>query len=269
MRTGHTTPFPQRFDALAPVVDQVFDLETVLKVSVGLRWDSMDADVQDTPAECVPPLHGRHLRRQLRQIRWRALPDPAGRTRRRRRPDRRHRDHHAAASTMRLDYVMRERQRHLAGGGRAAGGFDQPRRRPAVRLPEDPGERRRRRADRQPATQDRRPVGWRAELMMTDPGRGEPRPWPGSAWSRRWWRRGWSPPSLAGPAAPPVARPPVTVLKPLHGDEPLLERGPDDLVPPGLPELSDRLRGAGCGRSGGCRRASPPGAVSRICISPW
>lgn len=46
MRTGHTTPFPQRFDALAPVVDQVFDLETVLKVSVGLRWDTMDADVR-------------------------------------------------------------------------------------------------------------------------------------------------------------------------------------------------------------------------------
>jgi phospholipid transport system substrate-binding protein len=41
MRAGHSTPFPQRFDALAPVVDQVFDLETVLKVSVGLRWDSM------------------------------------------------------------------------------------------------------------------------------------------------------------------------------------------------------------------------------------
>jgi phospholipid transport system substrate-binding protein len=46
MRAGHTTPFPQRFDALAPVVDQVFDLETVLKVSVGLRWDSMDDAVR-------------------------------------------------------------------------------------------------------------------------------------------------------------------------------------------------------------------------------
>ena len=46
MRTGHTTPFPQRFDALAPVVDQVFDLETVLKVSVGLRWNSMGRDVR-------------------------------------------------------------------------------------------------------------------------------------------------------------------------------------------------------------------------------
>jgi phospholipid transport system substrate-binding protein len=47
MRAGHTTPFPQRFDALAPVVDQVFDLDTVLKVSVGLRWDSMDDDVRN------------------------------------------------------------------------------------------------------------------------------------------------------------------------------------------------------------------------------
>jgi phospholipid transport system substrate-binding protein len=43
MRAGHTTPFPQRFGVLAPVVDQVFDLETVLEVSVGLRWDSIDA----------------------------------------------------------------------------------------------------------------------------------------------------------------------------------------------------------------------------------
>jgi len=46
MRTGHTVPFAQRFDALAPLVDQVFDLETVLKVSVGLRWDSMEPDVR-------------------------------------------------------------------------------------------------------------------------------------------------------------------------------------------------------------------------------
>jgi phospholipid transport system substrate-binding protein len=42
MRAGHTKPFAERFDSLAPVVDRVFDLETVLKVSVGLRWDSMD-----------------------------------------------------------------------------------------------------------------------------------------------------------------------------------------------------------------------------------
>jgi phospholipid transport system substrate-binding protein len=42
MRAGRTTPFTRRFDALAPVVDRAFDLATVLKVSVGGRWDSMD-----------------------------------------------------------------------------------------------------------------------------------------------------------------------------------------------------------------------------------
>jgi phospholipid transport system substrate-binding protein len=46
MRSGRATPFMQRFDLLAPAVDAVFDLETVLKVSVGLRWDTMDPDVR-------------------------------------------------------------------------------------------------------------------------------------------------------------------------------------------------------------------------------
>jgi phospholipid transport system substrate-binding protein len=46
MRAGHSTPFPQRFNALAPVVEDVFDLETVLKVSVGLRWDSIDSSAR-------------------------------------------------------------------------------------------------------------------------------------------------------------------------------------------------------------------------------
>lgn len=46
MRAGHSVPFVQRFDALAPVVDRVFDLDTVLRVSVGMRWDSMDPAVQ-------------------------------------------------------------------------------------------------------------------------------------------------------------------------------------------------------------------------------
>jgi phospholipid transport system substrate-binding protein len=44
MRAGPTTPFAHRFEALAPVVDRVFDLETVLKVSIGLRWDGLDAE---------------------------------------------------------------------------------------------------------------------------------------------------------------------------------------------------------------------------------
>ncbi len=46
MRAGHSVPFVQRFDALAPVVDRAFDLDTVLRVSVGMRWDSMDPAVQ-------------------------------------------------------------------------------------------------------------------------------------------------------------------------------------------------------------------------------
>lgn len=41
MRAGHATPFSKRFDALAPVIDRVYDLETVLSVSVGLRWQTM------------------------------------------------------------------------------------------------------------------------------------------------------------------------------------------------------------------------------------
>ncbi|HET6609345.1 MAG TPA: ABC transporter substrate-binding protein [Rhodopila sp.] len=46
MRAGRATPFTQRFDALAPAVDHAFDLMTILKVSVGLRWDSMDQGTQ-------------------------------------------------------------------------------------------------------------------------------------------------------------------------------------------------------------------------------
>jgi phospholipid transport system substrate-binding protein len=46
MRAGHSVPFVQRFDALAPVVDRAFDLDTVLRVSVGMRWDAMDPEVQ-------------------------------------------------------------------------------------------------------------------------------------------------------------------------------------------------------------------------------
>ncbi|PPQ38169.1 ABC transporter substrate-binding protein [Rhodopila globiformis] len=42
MRAGSTTSFAERFKALAPAVDGAFDLPTVLKVSVGLRWDSMN-----------------------------------------------------------------------------------------------------------------------------------------------------------------------------------------------------------------------------------
>jgi phospholipid transport system substrate-binding protein len=46
MRAGHSVPFVRRFDTLAPVVDRAFDLDTVLKVSVGMRWDAMDPELQ-------------------------------------------------------------------------------------------------------------------------------------------------------------------------------------------------------------------------------
>ena len=46
MRSGRGTPFAQRFDALAPVVERAFDLDTILKISVGLRWDAMDSQTE-------------------------------------------------------------------------------------------------------------------------------------------------------------------------------------------------------------------------------
>lgn len=41
-RQGRSVPFRQRFDTLAPVIDQVYELDTVLRVSVGPRWATMD-----------------------------------------------------------------------------------------------------------------------------------------------------------------------------------------------------------------------------------
>ena len=38
MRAGPSTAFPLRFATLAPVIDRTYDLQTVLRVSVGLRW---------------------------------------------------------------------------------------------------------------------------------------------------------------------------------------------------------------------------------------
>lgn len=46
MRAGKAMPFTQRFDMLAPAVDRTFDLDTILKVSVGLRWESIDQAAQ-------------------------------------------------------------------------------------------------------------------------------------------------------------------------------------------------------------------------------
>ena len=47
MKAGHATPFSQRFDMLAPVIDQTFDLTSILSASVGpLTWQTMPPDQQ-------------------------------------------------------------------------------------------------------------------------------------------------------------------------------------------------------------------------------
>jgi phospholipid transport system substrate-binding protein len=46
MKAGKSTPFSQRFDGLAPVIDQTFDLTTILKESVGAAWQSLPPDQQ-------------------------------------------------------------------------------------------------------------------------------------------------------------------------------------------------------------------------------
>lgn len=46
MKAGRATPFSQRFDVLAPVIDQTFDLTMILKASVGAIWDTLPHDQQ-------------------------------------------------------------------------------------------------------------------------------------------------------------------------------------------------------------------------------
>jgi phospholipid transport system substrate-binding protein len=41
MKTGGTTSFQQRYDVLAPVIEQVFNLDATLAASVGLSWASL------------------------------------------------------------------------------------------------------------------------------------------------------------------------------------------------------------------------------------
>lgn len=47
MRAGVRTPFNQRFDMLAPVIDNTFDLPTILQESVGASWSSLPAEQQN------------------------------------------------------------------------------------------------------------------------------------------------------------------------------------------------------------------------------
>ncbi|GAB0118344.1 hypothetical protein Acid7E03_24160 [Acidisoma sp. 7E03] len=47
MKEGKKTPFQQRYQTLAPAVDQAFDLEGILRVSVGSYWGTLpDAQKQ-------------------------------------------------------------------------------------------------------------------------------------------------------------------------------------------------------------------------------
>jgi len=46
MKSGGRADFGQRFQALAPAIDQAFDLPDVLAVSVGSSWASLPADQQ-------------------------------------------------------------------------------------------------------------------------------------------------------------------------------------------------------------------------------
>jgi phospholipid transport system substrate-binding protein len=48
MKAGRATPFSQRFDMLAPVIDKTFDLTAILKASVGAAWDTLPRDQQAT-----------------------------------------------------------------------------------------------------------------------------------------------------------------------------------------------------------------------------
>jgi phospholipid transport system substrate-binding protein len=48
MKAGSTTPFAKRYDLLAPVVDQTFNLVAILQASVGMpTWQSLPSDQQD------------------------------------------------------------------------------------------------------------------------------------------------------------------------------------------------------------------------------
>jgi phospholipid transport system substrate-binding protein len=48
MKEGRQTPFQTRYQTLAPAVDQAFDLEGILRVSVGSYWSSLpDAQRQN------------------------------------------------------------------------------------------------------------------------------------------------------------------------------------------------------------------------------
>lgn len=46
MKAGRKTPFTDRYNMLAPAVEQAFDLDTVLRVSIGPHWATLTPDEQ-------------------------------------------------------------------------------------------------------------------------------------------------------------------------------------------------------------------------------
>jgi phospholipid transport system substrate-binding protein len=48
MKAGTRTPFPQRYQTLAPAVDAAFDLTGILRISVGAYWGSLPPAQQQT-----------------------------------------------------------------------------------------------------------------------------------------------------------------------------------------------------------------------------
>ena len=46
MKAGSSTPFQNRFDMLAPVIDQAFDLPAILQESVGASWETLPPEQQ-------------------------------------------------------------------------------------------------------------------------------------------------------------------------------------------------------------------------------
>ena len=46
MKAGSATPFPRRYEMLAPTVERVFDLPSILRTSVGPRWAALGSQEQ-------------------------------------------------------------------------------------------------------------------------------------------------------------------------------------------------------------------------------
>ncbi len=46
MKAGKTASFRQRYDMIAPVVSRIFDLDTILRQTIGRRWTLLPADQQ-------------------------------------------------------------------------------------------------------------------------------------------------------------------------------------------------------------------------------